>query len=462
MSDKSHSIASLKLLLKVAKHDTVKLDILVAIIESSGVEEGLKYGQQTLELADKLLKESYSTRQKNYIKRQKSVVLNNMATFCQRSGNVELAIDYFTKSIVICREIEDKKGTASILHFLGDLNTHRGDIAAALLYYGQSLKLREEIKDKKGIAQTLNNMGSIYSQQKDLVKALDYFERSLKLREEIKDKNGIAKSLNSIGILYKTKGKLDLALEYYNKSLKIREELNDKQGIAISLNNIGLIYKIKGDYEKSLTFFTRSLNIKRSLDEKEGISTSFNNIGNILFAQKKYSIAHAYADSSLLLSKDLGFPYNIQHAASLNSRIDSAMGNFAAAFENYKLFIIYRDSINNEGTRKASIKSQLNYEFEKKEAVIKEQQEKERAVSEEKNRFQKIVILSVGLGFLLVTIFAAVILRTLKTTRKQKIIIETKQKEILDSIYYAKRIQISLLPSEKYIQKNLKQFQNNP
>lgn len=51
--------------------------------------------------------------------------------------------------------------------------------------------------------------------------------------------------------------------------------------------------------------------------------------------------------------------------------------------------------------------------------------------------------------------------RSLSVTRKQKQIIEhqkkfveEKQKEILDSIYYARRIQKSLLPTEKYIEKN--------
>ena len=38
---------------------------------------------------------------------------------------------------------------------------------------------------------------------------------------------------------------------------------------------------------------------------------------------------------------------------------------------------------------------------------------------------------------------------------KQKDVIEAKQKEILDSIHYAKRIQNVLMTSEKYIGKNL-------
>lgn len=38
---------------------------------------------------------------------------------------------------------------------------------------------------------------------------------------------------------------------------------------------------------------------------------------------------------------------------------------------------------------------------------------------------------------------------------RQKNIIEEKQKEILDSIYYARRIQRSLMPTEAYIRRCL-------
>ena len=36
-----------------------------------------------------------------------------------------------------------------------------------------------------------------------------------------------------------------------------------------------------------------------------------------------------------------------------------------------------------------------------------------------------------------------------------------KQKEILDSINYAKRIQMALLPNEKYIERNLNKMRPN-
>jgi hypothetical protein len=47
-----------------------------------------------------------------------------------------------------------------------------------------------------------------------------------------------------------------------------------------------------------------------------------------------------------------------------------------------------------------------------------------------------------------------------KQIRKQKELVEQKQKEIVDSINYAKRIQKSLLPSEKYIERSLNRLKN--
>ena len=44
---------------------------------------------------------------------------------------------------------------------------------------------------------------------------------------------------------------------------------------------------------------------------------------------------------------------------------------------------------------------------------------------------------------------------------KQKEMVEEKQKEILDSIHYAKRIQRALLPTEKYFEKNIKNLKKD-
>jgi hypothetical protein len=68
-------------------------------------------------------------------------------------------------------------------------------------------------------------------------------------------------------------------------------------------------------------------------------------------------------------------------------------------------------------------------------------------------------------GLLLVVLFALFMVQRFRLTNKQKKIIEVqkhvieeKQKEMLDSIHYAKRIQRALLTSEKYIQRKMKEL----
>jgi len=496
-------VDSLLVSLKTSSEDTNKLNILYALVENINDDNVWpKYNEEALKLSEKLAasknkliskkgKKAFADALNNvgfvYIKSdfgkalsyyvrslklreeigdKKGIAnsLNNIAFIFEKQGNIMKALDYYTRNSVIQNEIGDKKGYATSLNNIAVIFSQQGDVPKALDYYSKSLQIREEIGDKRDIATSLNNIGVIYSHQNDILKALNYYGRSLKIREETGDKSGIAGILNNIGAIYGGLGDAAKALDYYGKSLKIREEIGDKGGIAVAINNIGVIYFKDHDVANALTYYFKSLKIWEQTGDKKGIVTSHNNIASVYYLdgatevsavtrKQKYHLALSYSDSSLALAKQLGFPENIRNSERTFSKIDSALGNYAGAFEHYKQYVIYRDSISNEETRKASIKNQLKYEYEKKEAILKEQQEKERAISDEKNREQQIVIWSVGAGLLLVVIFAGFVFRSLKTTRHQKIIIEEKQKEILDSIRYAKRIQLSLLPGAAFMQK---------
>jgi len=61
-----------------------------------------------------------------------------------------------------------------------------------------------------------------------------------------------------------------------------------------------------------------------------------------------------------------------------------------------------------------------------------------------------------------VLLFSILIFRSLQINRRDKKLIseqkenlELKNKEVLDSIHYAKRIQTTLLPNEKYVEKTI-------
>jgi len=492
-------VDSLNRLLKNARTDTLKLRLLVELSEECENKDILRYTNEALKLADKILANETNEETKTHTLKHKADALNNAGFELEIEGNQKAALEAYAKSLKIREEIKDSLGIANSYNNMGFVYDKHGEIQKALASYAKSLQLRVSINDKEGMARTFNNIAVIFNKQGNIPQALNFLVQSLKMREEVGDKGGTARTLNNIAQIYKNQGDVETALEYYKRSIKIaeeagekqivsytlhnigvihfnkgdldqalayylkslrmREEIGDKQGIAHSLYNLSLIYVDKGDLPKALDHNLRSLAITRKINDREGQSAAYNNIANIYLAKGKYKLAAAYSDSSLTRSRQLGFPQLILNSEKTMSLIDSAKGNFTEAFEHYKQYIIYKDSIENESTRKASTRSQLNYEYEKKEAVMKEAQEKEQVVAREKSRFQLIVIWAVAGGLLLVILFAIVAVRSLRVTHRQKMIIQEKQREILDSIHYARRIQTAIITNERYIQKNLTRLQ---
>ncbi|MBL7918712.1 MAG: tetratricopeptide repeat protein [Bacteroidia bacterium] len=493
--EQSQTFDSLKLILKTTKSDTIKLNTLVQLSDVCKTPDILNYAQPAIELADKILKENNALILPSNILIKKAAALNNIGYYnnsegkpdkaleyyekslhvyeqsgntegvagalnnlgltCKKKGKVTEALQYYNRSLKLFEETRDKKSAATCLTNIGSIYHELGDIPHALNCYNKSLKLNEEINNKLGMATTLNNIAAIYNDQKEFDKVIENNQKSLKLYTEANDKDGIALALNNIGVAHFNKGKLEIALNFYIKSFKIWKELKDARSVAGAYESMAIVYKLTHNSDSAMHYFKKCLKLRRKIDDKGGMVISLNNIGGVYLDLKDCKLASAYCDSSLMLSKELGFVRNIASAEHTLAKIDSMCNNYSGAFAHYKQYIIYRDSLLNIKTRKASIKSQLKYEFEKKEAVIKEQQEKEKIVAQEKDRFQKIVIAAVMFSLLLVVGFAFFIYRSLKTTRYQKHIIEEKQKEILDSIYYARRIQTSLLPTQKYLAKYL-------
>jgi hypothetical protein len=131
------------------------------------------------------------------------------------------------------------------------------------------------------------------------------------------------------------------------------------------------------------------------------------------------------------------------------------------------------DSIINNEAKKAVLKQTLKYEYEKKAAADSVRAIEEKKVVHAQLKQEKTQRYSLFAGLALVLIFALFMVNRFRITNKQKKIIESqkilveeqkcivelKQKEVLDSIHYAKRIQIALISSEFYVHKSLMKLQ---
>lgn len=465
-----NKIDSLLTLLKTDSPDTIKLKHLNQLSwyynNVGSNENAMVYANSGLLLSGDILKKATDPFIRQTAQKGEATSYMNIGNAYSDISNFSEAIKNYSISLKIFESIGDKKGTADSYMDIGSINLSQGNYPEAIKNYFASLKIREAMNDKDGIARTYNNIGNVYFAQCNYSEALKNYFASLNISNLIDDKTVTARSYNGIGNVYNSQCNYPEALKYYSTVLKIGEETGNQFFIAGSYNNLGVVYQSQSNYQEALNMYFETLKIGEATDNQVFIATSYNNIGEIFRIQKKYKRAEDYLIKAKELSKEIGLKENLREVYMQLSELDSAIGNFAGAYENHKLYILYRDSLDNEETRKRTIQSQMTFDFEKQEAVAnvehKKELENQQALSEVKSRKQKTVLLFVVSGLVLVFVFAGFIFRALRTTRKQKNIIELqkqlveeKQKEILDSIHYARRIQSSLLPSEKYIDRSL-------
>jgi len=128
--------------------------------------------------------------------------------------------------------------------------------------------------------------------------------------------------------------------------------------------------------------------------------------------------AYQYFEKGLSYAKEINNIEIIQYLYQSLAELDSTQGNFKQAFEHYKLFIIYRDSLFNEENTKKLVQQQMQYDFDKKLAITNLEQEKREVVNQQQLQKQKIVRNSFIAGsiLLLMLIFVIINRNQLKRT----------------------------------------------
>ncbi len=404
-----------------------------------------------------------------------STAYSNLAVLYDDEGNIPLALDYYKKALAIEKKINDKHGIATTYSNLGIAYHNLGDIPLALDYYHKALKLHEELNDLDGTATEFSNIASVYSDLTELDKALEYYFKSLEYRKRINYYNA-GVTYNNIATVYLKLKKHDLAFINWQQSLKYYERENDQRGLATAYSNIALVYEIRNDYPKAIECYEKSLKIRESYKDKDGICHTLNKMATSYLAQGKVALAKQYGQRALQLAKEVNFPYSIFRASEVMTNIYKKENNWHEAFKTYELGMNMKDTIRNERTRKAGLQSQVRYAYEKKAAAdsIKSNEEKkvkdaQITASAAKLKQEATLRYSLYGGLFIVLIFSGFLYNRFVITRKQKAVIETQkhevekqkeliedhQKEIIDSITYAKRLQQAILPGLAEIKKQL-------
>ena len=437
----------------------------------------------------------------------KVIILNDLA-YEYKSDQPSIAYNYVKQSKELAQKIDYPAGVVYSMYLLGAVYYYKGDYEQAMSAYEESIKIAASLNDYVMLANNHNNIARIYAKKGEMKKSLEFNLKSLEFAKKAEDKLGIAIALSALGGTYRNLASYSNDKKYYNLAIEnylqgkklyleignfygvasatgniafvymdqkkyndairqlyetksIFEKLNDKGSISHSLMGIAGCYGEKGELGKSEELYTQALNISKELEDKSGMAEILLNMGELHSLQGRYDDAVDAVGKCLVIASELGEKDKVMKCYEIMAKLNYKRKNYQEAYDYYELFNQFKDTLISDQTSKQIIEMQTKYETDKKESEIelltkgKEIQNVELArQTTQRNGFIA--------GFVLMLALAGVSYHNYRNKRKahaeialQKAIVDEKNKDILDSINYAKRIQQALLKEEEHVSAHL-------
>lgn len=393
-------------------------------------------------------------------------LLNRLASAQGQAGRMDEAFENSKKAVRLAESQTDKKWRANAYHSLGFLYDLRSEFAPAIDHYMKALRIHEERKDDSNTMQELNNIGVVYMVQGNHMEALEYLNRALDLAIRTRNTMGIAYSLGNIGSAQAELKQYDKALENFNKLLDIFRQQRDTAMMVQALANIGTLYSAQGKYDAAMSYYEQALVIHEKAGDERMIATDLTNVGVCLFKKGEPSKALEVFKRSLNISTRIQLRDNQSAVYNWLAQVKASQGDFRAAYDYKQMEAALEDTLREEVVTKQMAEMSARYEAEKKDKEIKilnqDKALKETEVQKQRAEAAKSETQRNGFigGFVLMLLLGMVSYRGYRQKKKanlqleeknnliekQKALVEEKNKDITDSINYAKKIQEAILP----------------
>lgn len=345
----------------------------------------------------------------------------------------------------------------------------RGEYDKALEYYLKGLQYFEKENNKSAMAEIFNSMGGVYLNQEDNKNAYHYYRKAQIHSFALENKNGIARGyLNMANVLIvikelpKAKLFLDSAYYYYNL-------IKSKEGIAYVYSTYSEIYIAAGKTDSALVKLLEAREVIKSLNKLYTLSQTNLGIAALYVQKKDYTKALNYIDEGIETAQKTKQSHNLMPLLLMKSQVLEKTGNISEAFSNFKLYKQYSDSVINAKTIRKQTEDALTYDYNKREYQRELEKQKELATQKEKETKQRFLFNAILGGLLILMLVLFLVIRSYRIKQKSNKIIaqqkaevekqhhllQEKNREVLDSIQYSKRLQEAILPSIETVKKHL-------
>ena len=284
-------------------------------------------------------------------------------------GHPDEAMKYADEGLRLSQSLQWQKGLALAWRQKGVVYYVSSDNLNAMDCFQRALEIGEKLDIKSFEASVLNNIANIYSDLGQFDKAIDYYNRLLEISKELNITKQQVIAFINLGTVYTEKKDFPKAFEYYNEGLALARKNGNQSYAASILTNMGITYDNQGDPQSALKYLRESLDLAREVSNKYTEAAALNSLAGIYLKQGKYDEAKHYSLQSLDISQQIkALEWQAESWQNL-SAIYETNQEFDQALNSYKNYVALRDSVMNEQKKSELTKKEMQYKFEKKEAL---------------------------------------------------------------------------------------------
>lgn len=292
------------------------------------------------------------------------------------------------------------QGIAQAYGSMGIVFSEQSNYSKALQFYLKSVALYEGLHDELKSSRLYNNIGVVYKSQASDFKALEYFIKAQKIQKKLKDPN-TSITLTNIANIYFKQNDLEKALAYYNAAKKSLEDHPNARALGEWYNNVGGYYEANDQADLALENWQNAVVTFKSIDDKFGLADTHLYLGEFYLKQNKTEDALVVVNEALQLASSIDVLEQQAVSEKLLSEIYVKKGNNERALEHFQRYSQLKDSLSNEDNIRKGVEAAMNYEFEKKELLQKEESYRRELLLKEEAKSGKMKLLFGALVMLL-------------------------------------------------------------
>ncbi len=228
----------------------------------------------------------------------------NLASFQDDTDRAEAL---FEGSLALYRELEDKRGMAASLFWLGGIASQMNDLARAHVSIGEALTLQREVGDKEGTAWSLFGLAALASVQGEYANARALYEEGLSMHRQLGNKHGVEWSLFRLAeVIFVSQGDPAKVHALLEEGVAFFKELGDKDGFASSCQLRGRLALSQGDAATARSLLEESARIYRELGHRQNTAESLSLLARVEARLGAHARAHTLSEESLALAREVG------------------------------------------------------------------------------------------------------------------------------------------------------------